>query len=1203
MSADTETITQGTLRTSSGQPLPLESTAVKATIGGPVASVEVRQVFRNNTGGPIEAVYLFPLPHEASVYRMAFTIGGRTVTAVVKEKEEAKRAYERARSEGRSATLLEQDRPNLFTLSVANVPDGEAIEVTLGYQEKLGFDDGEWRFVFPMVAAERYHPGAPAAGAPKKAGATPTTEVPDAARIRPPRKASGERAGNVSVEVEINAGREIEPPRSPSHRVDIEPLSAQSFRVRLSPSDSIPNRDFVIAFRAARAGVRPEVFFERKLDRSGTFLLVVTPPAPAPPDAATMFEGGTEGHVVRCGNCGGILRSLGALRDVPGIGAAWTCEWCGAVVSASADRKASRVGQPRDVVFLVDRSASMRGGSVAQERRAVRLILEHLGPTDAVQLFAFDHDRMAADAHGDEYMPISSATIQQIDTFLSGIGARGGSELEEALERAAKLPSRDGRTKLVVLMTDAAVGNDGRLLRRAREILGETRLFVLGVGPAVNRYLVDRLARACGGASDVLLPTEDVETVVPRFARRVRQGGPVLKGLKLAWDDALPVDVYPSPIPDLFGGQPVQLLGRFNGSGKTRLVLTGTTAVGDAFRQEVDVDLPEEASQVPGLERLWAKLRIDSRIDRLAREPSEAAEIRMEVLGLALKHALLSPYTSLVAEDSEKRVTEPARRIEVAAEAVAGSAMPADLAADEGSFDDDASSVRSPMSPARAPMAYAEPIMARSLSLDDEEDEVFSYEEPEAEVSTTATGTRAGVLRPVPAEYRDDAARPAAAPPPAAFSPPPASYGAAEFDVPPARAGAGAAPPGFGPPPAGLVPPPPAFGAPAAAPAAPPRSLGKPAPELSRSAPLSKEKAPPLPAAPMARELDALPPPPPPPSPARSEAVMRSPARPITPQGAHQAPPLRAPGTENYSREVIDWALQKGIGELDLVFLVDETGSMGAYIDEVKRRLLEIIEALKAAPLCRSLRMGLVGYRDHPPQDYSFASRAVPLTDDIEAIRRGVMEMAASGGGDGPESVTDGLFDVVRLNWRPRAARVVVWVGDAPPHGVEPNGDQFPNGCPCGHHWFTQAESCREMGIAIHAVGCLPALTQYYVGAEEVFRTVARTTRGLYLPLYQAQTLIPLITGVAETELDKQRIEERIAEVLAAHERALAEAEEEERVRFVTDILRQENLRPRSLVYDASSPQTPPPLKFRDITSNDVEEGIDRLRREGRTAI
>jgi Mg-chelatase subunit ChlD len=294
-------------------------------------------------------------------------------------------------------------------------------------------------------------------------------------------------------------------------------------------------------------------------------------------------------------------------------------------------------------------------------------------------------------------------------------------------------------------------------------------------------------------------------------------------------------------------------------------------------------------------------------------------------------------------------------------------------------------------------------------------------------------------------------------------------------------------------------------------------------------------------------------------------------------------------------------AQAQGIGELDLVFLVDETGSMGAYIEEVKQRLLEIIDALKKAPLCRSLRLGLVSYRDHPPQDRSFASRVVPLTDDIAVIRRGVERMQASGGGDGPESVTDGLYDLVRLEWRPRAARVVVWVGDAPPHGVEPSGDSFPNGCPCGHHWYAQAENAREMGVVIHAVGCLPALLGY-VGAEEVFKTVARTTRGLYLPLENAPLLIPLITGVAETELDKQRIEEHVAEVLARHQKELEPADDQERVRFVTDVLRQANVTPRGIVYDPTR-QEPPPLKFRDITMLDVEEGIERLRREGRTAL
>jgi hypothetical protein len=308
-----------------------------------------------------------------------------------------------------------------------------------------------------------------------------------------------------------------------------------------------------------------------------------------------------------------------------------------------------------------------------------------------------------------------------------------------------------------------------------------------------------------------------------------------------------------------------------------------------------------------------------------------------------------------------------------------------------------------------------------------------------------------------------------------------------------------------------------------------------------------------------------------------------------------------AAGSETYPDEVIAYAKAKGLGELDLVFLVDETGSMGAYIEEVKRRLLEIIAALRAAPLCRSLRIGLVSYRDHPPEDSTFASRVVPLTDDIDTIQKGVRRMQAKGGGDGPESVTDGLYDLVRLDFRPRAARVVVWVGDAPPHGVEPRGDGFPDGCPCGHHWYAQAESCREMGIVVHAVGCLPALAAY-VGAVDVFKTVARTTRGLYLPLSEAPLLIPLITGVAESELDKQRIEERIAEALARHDAALAVADDQERVRFVRDVLQQEGVRPRSIAIDPARPGAAP-LRFRDITEADVEEGLDRLRRLGRTAL
>jgi Ca-activated chloride channel family protein len=1140
MQTVTAPITQGTLRSSTGTPLPLDRTEVTASIDGPVASVTIRQVFKNDTGGPIEAEYLFPLPHEASVHTMRFRIGARTVEGVVKEKEEARRAYEAARREGRSATLLEQDRPNLFTLSVANIPPGETIEVTLGYQEKLGFDEGEWRFVLPMVTTERHHAGKPdESRTPAGKGSVPTDQVPDAARIRPPRAATGQRKADVSIAIEVHAGEHVEPPRSPSHRIVVDPLDGGVYRVRLHESDTIPNRDFVLAYRTAGAGVRPRAHFERQADRMGAFLLVVTPPV-APPEDLPLAEIGPEGdhRTFRCNNCGGTLGDPGALQDWPGLGPAWKCAYCGAIVAVS--REKAKVGLPRDVVFLVDRSSSMRGDSVPQARRAVRMILDHLGPDDRAQLFAIDHDRIAADGRGEALLPLTKEWVAQLDAFLGQLTARGGTELEEALERAAKLPTEKGRVKLVVLITDGAVGNEGRLFRRAPELLGkETRLYVLGIGPAVNRYFVERLARAGGGASDVLLPGENVETVVPKFARRVRQAGPVLSNLRLSWEDAMPVDVYPSPVPDLFGGQPVTLLGRFGGTGRSRLVLTGTEATGEPFRQEVDVDLPEQSNEIPGLERLWARLRIDARLARLVEAPGEAAEVRMEVLGLALKHKLLSPYTALVAEDSEKSVERPAQKIQLSATA-------------------------EPPEPTTEPEAAEEPAVVRSLD--------YLLHDP-------STTTRAGTVEPhMVARARVwSSASPVAAPAPAARI----------------RAAKPA-----------MAPPPPSFVAPGGPPQA---AKGKPKGSAGivaerRGGFLGKikeafglgakeeveadEEADTEMGAPESLADDFEPPPETPPT------VQYAPPQP---------PPLQSKDSDTYSPEMLSRAQAQGIGEIDLVFLVDETGSMGAYIEEVKQRLLEIIDALKRAPLCQSLRLGLVSYRDHPPQDHSFASRVVPLTADIGTIREGVERMRASGGGDGPESVTDGLYDLVRLEWRPRAARVVVWVGDAPPHGVEPSGDAFPNGCPCGHHWYAQAENAREMGVVIHAVGCLPALLGY-VGAEEVFKTVARTTRGLYLPLEAAPQLIPLITGVAETELDKQRIEEHVAEVLARHQKELEPADDQERVRFVTEVLRGANVRPRGIVYDSARPG-PPPLKFRDITALDVEEGIDRLRRVGRTAL
>jgi len=1397
----TEAITQGSLQTREGRALPLDRTEVRASVTGAVAEVEVRQVFRNDTDAPIEAVYLFPLPHDASVYRMLFRIEDRVVQGVVKDKAEARRVYEKARSEGRAATLLEEDKPALFTLSVANVAPGVTIEVELGYQEVVGYDDGRWRFVFPMVAPERYRDASGALGG----------------GLAPPRVATGERAPDVSVEVMVRGEGFTESLRCETHPTTTRHTDDGVPIVSLALGDALPNKDFVLTWQAGDTGVRPALRFERTEGQTGTFLLLVTPSVPK--DLTERGGGRGDLKTVKCGNCGGAVTDLASIREIPGLGPVVPCSYCGAILSPGTEIT-TRATRLRDVLILVDRSASMRG-AMPTVRQAVRTLLDALGPGDGAQLMAFDHDRLAFDNDGTRFAVVSPELLTMAERFLDSLAPRGGTELEAALERAATLPPRDGRTRVVVVLTDAAVGNEGRLLRRAPELLGvSTRLFVLGIGAAVDRRLVAQLARVGSGASDVVTLSDTPaarEETLRRFARRVREGGPVLTNLTMYWEGATMVDVYPKALPDLFGGEPLRVLGRFDHIGSTKLVLTGATADGRPFRQDLAVQLPARTTAAPSLTRLWARRRVDDLAARAGSEPTQAEALRAEATALSVAHSIVGPFTSLVAEDltvsvkrravrkgvlqvvagpevkppfvlgkvhctvgraaesdlqlvdarvSRKhlditlegddwvardlhssngievngemvrrlvlregtvltiggttlrfhRLVEtfevlPTARVDVPQMAPSQGDAPRqgaarsrredtgahaamldlesdadDAPAEFASMDVDGVSARAPLHEGRAEKRKAR----------DAEEERYAGFAPAPAMAP------ASAMAPAPAMAPPRASAPAAAPAPYVPIPGPSSMtggpgsmpgapppmGAPPMGAPPMMGGAapGGPPPAYGPPPPSFGPPPsmmgyggapPPLGAPAraSAPMSPPTSaMPPPAPQAPRggffarvveavtgkrpdepppppvppSAPppfVPPSAPPPMPvppapvsAMPMPMLVNVPPPtnmPPPrplgpPPAPVSDcprcagtnplgarfcgtcghdmappatppPVVIAPPSPPVQPSAPRLAWESFLPASDPYPDAELAWFAARGRGALDLVFLVDETGSMGPYIHEVRTHLLALVNELRASPLCRLLRLGVVTYRDHPPQDNTYASRVVPLTDDIDAVHREVETLRARGGGDGPESVTDGLYDLVRLDWRPDAARAVVWFGDAPPHGVEPQGDAFPDGCPCGHHWYTQAESCREMGVTIYAIGCLPGLRAFQ-GAEAVFQKVAETSRGMYLPLRQASLLVPFIVGAASAELDRQRLDEHLADLITEAAPALAQTTESERIRWLGEALRTRGVRVRGMDFDPDVLR-PAPMRFRPVTSDDVRGGLDRLRYQQRITV
>lgn len=246
-----------------GVPLPLRDTAVRAHLRGNAAEVVVKQRFVNEGRAVLTATYTFPLPENSAVIDMRMVIGQRTITAEIRERGEARRVYDDARESGHTAALLEQERPNIFTQSIANIAPGEAIDVEIRYLQTLSYDAGEYEFVFPTVVGPRY---------------APPDRVADAARISPPVLGRGQRSGHdLSIEVIAETGSPITGWAAPAHAVEATLLGAR-LQVKLARRDELANRDFVLRYRSAAAQPSARLFLGPAGADGSHFMLLAEPP-------------------------------------------------------------------------------------------------------------------------------------------------------------------------------------------------------------------------------------------------------------------------------------------------------------------------------------------------------------------------------------------------------------------------------------------------------------------------------------------------------------------------------------------------------------------------------------------------------------------------------------------------------------------------------------------------------------------------------------------------------------------------------------------------------------------------------------------------------------------------------------------------------------------------------------------------------------
>lgn len=565
---------------------------VDLTVSGPTIRARVTQIFKNPTQDWVEATYVYPLPSGGAVDTLKMVVGDRVVVGEIRERQQARQVYEQARRDGQKAALTEQERPNIFTNSVANIGPGETVLVQIEYQEPVQQSGGEFSLRVPMVVGPRYNPAPVVQSVDFRPngggwGATSTDPVPDRDRISPP-VLDPARSGPVNptaITVHLEAGFPLGEVKSPTHQITMGRLDDNTRIIRLADGVVPANRDFELSWKAAAEKAPSVGLFREHVGDADYLLAFVTPPS---------------------------------------------------------IEQAEQKPLPREVIFVIDNSGSMGGTSIVQAKASLIYALGRLQPNDRFNVIRFDHtmDVLFPDSVAADREHLGRATA-----FVSALQAAGGTEMVPAMQAALSDRATDetDHVRQVVFLTDGAIGNEQQLFDTITVLRGRSRVFMVGIGSAPNTFLMTRAAELGRGTFTHIGSVEQVEERMRGLFAKLEN--PAVTGLSAKFSDAK-ADLTPAALPDLYRDEPLVLAAKLDR-------LAGSVEIkGRIGDRPWTVTLPlANAAEGKGLSKLWARRKIaDAEVARTLRQaaPDEADKI---ILALALEHQLVTRLTSLIAVD------------------------------------------------------------------------------------------------------------------------------------------------------------------------------------------------------------------------------------------------------------------------------------------------------------------------------------------------------------------------------------------------------------------------------------------------------------------------------------------------------------------------------------------------------------------------
>jgi len=570
---------------------PMVKTDVDVDISGPIIRATVSQVFTNNTNEWVEGVYVFPLPNMAAVDRLKMVVGGRLIEGKVEEKKKAKAIYEKAKSEGKKASLLTQQRPNIFTNSVANIGPGESVAIQIEYQDMAKMEDGLFSMRFPMTVAPRYSPPRETIQVASRDGNVQMAvldPVLDRDLISPPLMNPAHEPAEylrlpVSIDINLEPGFPLDNVESTYHDVTVIPLEGETRSVSLTDGEIPANRDFLLEWTAQPSDKPYTSFFHQNIKGEDFIMGMVTPTLP--PDATE-----PKSH-------------------------------------------------PREITFVIDTSGSMGGTSIDQARKALLMGLDRLEPQDKFNVIEFNSafSTLYSSPRG-----ASASNVAAGRRFVNKLRAGGGTNMAPAMDESlTKMHRKPGYLGQVVFITDGNIGNEHQLFSIIKDKLGDVRLFPVAIGSAPNNFFMSRAAKYGRGK---FVNIGDISEVAKRMDGLFEDiDSAILADLKIAGLES--GESYPSRLPDLYVGEPVVTVAKVKAI-PGELGLSGRLTDAN-WNMSVRTD---ELRSGTGLDALWARRKIadleENRFDR-----ATAGKIDKQILDTALQYHLVSRLTSLVAVD------------------------------------------------------------------------------------------------------------------------------------------------------------------------------------------------------------------------------------------------------------------------------------------------------------------------------------------------------------------------------------------------------------------------------------------------------------------------------------------------------------------------------------------------------------------------